>query len=533
MNSSVRHIQAKIEVFDGVGTTPIETYTQNDKILSFDVQRLGDESKFFGYTVCQRLNIKLFDKNPVTNISTANTIKLYANVNDGEWQQIGARFYITEIHKDEKTDIASVTAYDALKIAERHSYSELEMAASYTLENIIFAIPTFLGYGVAFMNFKQEDLNTLFAIEYPTGGNFDGSETLREVLTAICEATQSICYVRDGDFCFRRLSIDGAPDITLTKEDYITFTNKNNRRLSAICSATELGDNVIAESGETGTTQYIRDNPLWELREDIDVLVANALTAVQGLTICQFDCSWRGNLLSEIGDKISIVKGEQVCNTFLLNDTIEYNGGFTQKTSWNYIDNENESVDNPATLGEALRQTYARVDKANKNITLLASENKLLQNGLGATNERLAAIELNTNSISATVQEIKTNTEDAMSDMNESITTLTAKVEAQMTAEDVQLQISNALSNGVDSVTTTTGFTFNQDGLTVSKSGSEMSTTITEDGMTVYRDNTAVLTANNTGVDAVNLHASTYLIIGTNSRFEDYGSNRTGCFWIS
>ena len=269
------------------------------------------------------------------------------------------------------------------------------------------------------------------------------------------------------------------------------------------------------------------------MREDIDVLVANALTAVQGLTICQFDCSWRGNLLSEIGDKISIVKGEQVCKTFLLNDTIEYNGGFTQKTSWNYIDNENESVDNPATLGDALRQTYARVDKANKNITLLASENKLLQNGLGATNERLAAIELNTNSISATVQEMKTNTEDAVSDMNDSITTLTAKVEAQMTAEDVQLQISNALSNGVDSVTTTTGFTFNQDGLTVSKSGSEMSTTITEDGMTVYRDNTAVLTANNTGVDAVNLHASTYLIIGTNSRFEDYGSNRTGCFWIS
>ena len=23
-----------------------------------------------------------------------------------------------------------------------------------------------------------------------------------------------------------------------------------------------------------------------------------------------------------------------------------------------------------------------------------------------------------------------------------------------------------------------------------------------------------------------------YLIIGTNSRFEDYGSDRTGCFWI-
>jgi hypothetical protein len=59
-----------------------------------------------------------------------------------------------------------------------------------------------------------------------------------------------------------------------------------------------------------------------------------------------------------------------------------------------------------------------------------------------------------------------------------------------------------------------------------------MATTITEDGMVVYRDETAVLTANNEGVDAVNLHASTYLIVGGKSRFETYGDNRTGCFWI-
>ena len=101
-----------------------------------------------------------------------------------------------------------------------------------------------------------------------------------------------------------------------------------------------------------------------------------------------------------------------------------------------------------------------------------------------------------------------------------------------MTAEDVKLEIKSELSNGVTKVETTTGFTFNDEGLTVSKSGSEMTTQITEDGMTVFRDNTAVLIANNVGVDAVNLHATTYLIIGNNSRFEDYGEDRTGCFWI-
>ena len=116
--------------------------------------------------------------------------------------------------------------------------------------------------------------------------------------------------------------------------------------------------------------------------------------------------------------------------------------------------------------------------------------------------------------------------------MNEGIATLNKKVEASMTADSVKLAIQSELENGVDKITTKTGFTFDDVGLTIDKTGTEMKTTITEDGMTVYRDNTAMLTANNVGVEATNLYARTYLIIGNNSRFEDYGSDRTGCFWI-
>ena len=136
------------------------------------------------------------------------------------------------------------------------------------------------------------------------------------------------------------------------------------------------------------------------------------------------------------------------------------------------------------------------------------------------------------NSISAEVKQVKDDFNNNIEVVNEDIQTLTQKVNATMTAEDVKSQIQSELNNGVTKVETTTGFTFNDEGLTVSKSGNEMTTQITEDGMTVFRDNTAILIANNVGVDAVNLHATTYLIIGNNSRFEDYGENRTGCFWI-
>ena len=85
----------------------------------------------------------------------------------------------------------------------------------------------------------------------------------------------------------------------------------------------------------------------------------------------------------------------------------------------------------------------------------------------------------------------------------------------------------------MNKVTTTTGFTFNQDGLTISKSNVDITTDISEDGMRVSKAGQVVLTADNNGVEALNLHATTYLIIGENSRFEDYDNgSRTGCFWI-
>lgn len=75
-------------------------------------------------------------------------------------------------------------------------------------------------------------------------------------------------------------------------------------------------------------------------------------------------------------------------------------------------------------------------------------------------------------------------------------------------------------------------------GMTVEGSSTDtnntIKTTISNDGMRVnVRDEyKPTLEANDKGVIAKDLHARTYLIIGDNSRFENYGNGRTGCFWI-
>lgn len=124
---------------------------------------------------------------------------------------------------------------------------------------------------------------------------------------------------------------------------------------------------------------------------------------------------------------------------------------------------------------------------------------------------------------------------NSISGISEDISELSSKVEMKLDAEAVNIAVKEEIAKGVDRVETQTGYRFDSDGLTISKSGEEMSNVLDNTGMYVKRGDEDILTANNKGVDAVNLHAKTFLIIGSGEgrcRFEDYGINRTGCFWV-
>ena len=103
------------------------------------------------------------------------------------------------------------------------------------------------------------------------------------------------------------------------------------------------------------------------------------------------------------------------------------------------------------------------------------------------------------------------------------------------TAEEIELKVETINNDGVTKIRNTTG-TFNEDGLEINSTESTTKTQITPDGMTVYQkrygSTVEMLTANSAGVDATNLHAKTYLIIGGRTRFEKYGNDRVGCYWI-
>ena len=121
---------------------------------------------------------------------------------------------------------------------------------------------------------------------YPDGANFEGSETIRYALNAIAEATQTIYYISDNlDLTFKRLSMTGDPVYTIDKSKYFKLDSKAPCKLTKIVSTNELGDAISSSTGEDGVTQYVRDNPFWELRNDRAELVDKAIEAVGGLTL--------------------------------------------------------------------------------------------------------------------------------------------------------------------------------------------------------------------------------------------------------
>ena len=165
----------------------------------------------------------------------------------------------------------------------------------------------------------------------------------------------------------------------------------------------------------------------------------------------------------------------------------------------------------------------------------IESEFSTIESETKTISETVTQLQLGSDSINASVKSLEQTVKETTEGLANDISIIQDQVNLAMTSDDVKIEIEKKLINGVNKISTTTGYTFNENGLNISKSDSEMKTQITEDGMKIYKNDDVMLTANNQGVDAKNLHATTYLIIGGNSRVEDFnedGYMHTAVFWI-
>ena len=131
------------------------------------------------------------------------------------------------------------------------------------------------------------------------------------------------------------------------------------------------------------------------------------------------------------------------------------------------------------------------------------SEFSSIESETKTLNETITSLQLGTDSINASVKSLEESFVNTTNGLANDISIVQEQVNLAMTSDDVKIEIQNQLINGTTKVSTTTGYTFDEEGLNISKSDSEMKTQITEDGMKIYKNNEVMLTANNQGVDAI------------------------------
>lgn len=186
-------------------------------------------------------------------------------------------------------------------------------------------------------------------------------------------------------------------------------------------------------------------------------------------------------------------------------DTLECTGGPSRDSS---------SVRN----NEELKALSGKVFTLQKGIDGLRIENRELD-------EKYASIALDVDSVST---EVSKQTQE-LDDIRTSVSTI------QQTADNVTIQVQKIAGDGVTKVNTGLGLTIDETCVNIHRDGSEMSNSLDENGMYVIRskgtDNeTTMLQADADGVEATNLTAKNFLIIG-HARFEAY-EDGVGCFYV-
>ena len=520
--SDSRRLKGKVELFNNSTSTLI---TSQDKLKSIQVSRYSNE-KVFGFALCQKATIEIIDENHDIEVAEGQKVKISIGAKTASGvDYVGyCDFFIDRYSRDEVSHLLKIEAFDRIQELSRLRTSLFNFSFPMALEEIISMIQDSINIEIIYDN-NLPNLKTIFEKEQV---NIEGTESVRSFIEAICELTGTICYINQSNQLVLKKIAGDTVNETINRDRIFDFSQSEGNTITGLISATELGNNLSV--GSTDGYQYIiRENPF--LTNDQDLCIAclnNLLTSINGFVFNPYELKWRGSPDLEAGDRVKIQKKDGTyLETLYLGEELTYNGGLISNANWAYIQEEEPS--NPSNLGDILKQTYARVDKVNKQIDIVVA-------GKDEIEDKIAKLQLTTDGISATVSSNKTETDERFNSVNDNLNALAKSVSATMTQDQINILIQQQLANNVDSVTTATGFTFNADGLTIEKSGNEMKTQIDEDGMTIFKDNQEVLTVNNTGVDAYNLKATTYLIIGNETRFEKFNHKTrgtgVGCFWL-
>lgn len=331
----------------------------------------------------------------------------------------------------------------------------------------------------------------------------------------------------------------------------------------------------------------------WIIDDNRENAIEPLFNKLKGITYHPHESATEGLGWYEVGDMVTIIDDQS--SNFLIGIhgySIFIDGGIKETLQSKEPSKTSTNYNYAGTVGRRLSNTEIKVDKQAQDIALL---NEQLQNveilkqatapeypnlndlWLNTTDNIIyiyngtawqptsinpealmdyytkSEIDIKDGSITSTVEQTSVAVTNLSTDINNNYFTA-AQVEAltgqntgeitrlktdittmQQTAQGLQVQITDIVDNGTSKVTNTL-VNVDSNGVGISKTGEEMSLKLgyladQQVGLEVTRNDEKVLQVTNTGVEAENVKVRKYLIIGNNSRMEDYQEG-TGVFYI-
>ena len=404
-------------------------------------------------------------------------------------------FIVESANFKEETNSHILTCYDLLLPAMKPYQSivpfptEEGETSNVTLGDYLQAICNWLGVELATPTFTNSDVII-------DGEKYDDTCTFRDVLTEIAQAAAGTIAIKNDKLY---VLYPTNSDVTLDPSNLksIDAGECYGPVNSVVIARTPQEDNIYKQvpGAENICEIKIENNQLMDSqREDFIDGIFNTLN---GFSFVPYELESFGIGVLDICDFFTVEGISGNTYPFLhLSGGMEITQGIMEWSKGEVPKATKTEYKAASTTDRVLKQTILRVDKQEQEI-----------------------------------QALVTNTENTKNELSGQMEAITKSVEQKITPEQMQIKITEAVE-GIDSITTETGYTFDKDGLHIQKSGEEIENRIDNKGMYVGRGGDDVLIADAEGVKALNLTARQYLTIGTNSRLEDFAGNRTACFYI-
>lgn len=416
--------------------------------------------------------------------------------NDTDYSYIEYGTYLVKDKKhDEEQDTVLLECYDLML----KSMVPYDLVLTYTNNNypvtvkgLLDAICSRLGWTAGYTTFVNSNIKI-------TEEKFDSSYTFRDVLDQIAQVAAGMIAFKDDKLCVLYPTstgeiIDSSNLKSLKMGDVYGPVN------SVVLARTPQEDNIYRQD-EDSIASYgineirIENNQILDSHRE--AFIDGIFDTLRGLRFELYELESFGIGYLNLGDFFTIQTPDGENHTALmLCDDLKIDQGLSETIRLEAPEVTETDYAAASETDRVLNKTILKVDKQAQEITALV-----------------------------------TKTDITNSDLEGVRKTVTRMTEIMVDEESVDIKISKAVE-GINSIKTSTGYTFDQDGLNIHKSGEEMENLLDNTGMYVKRDGEDILVANNEGVDAINLRSRQFLVIGDNSRIENYGSGRTACFFI-